>query len=54
MEHEVEIVAAGRKVELNPFTESIVANTIAGLLGSLKGVDLGREVSIALKPKARS
>jgi hypothetical protein len=52
MEYEVEIVAAGRKVEMNPFAESIVGNTLAGLLRSLKGVDLDKEIRLVLKPKA--
>jgi hypothetical protein len=52
MEHEVEIMAAGRKVELNPFAESIVGSTLAGLLRSLKGVDLDKEIRLVLKPKA--
>ena len=51
MEHEVEIVAAGRKIELNPFAEAIVINVMAGLLTSLKGVDVGKEVRLVLKPK---
>jgi hypothetical protein len=53
MEHDIEIVAAGRKVELNPFAESIMINTLAGLLGSLKDVKLDGEVRVVLKPKAR-
>jgi hypothetical protein len=53
MEHEVEILAAGQKVELNPFAESIVVNVVAGLLKSLKGVNLDKEVRVVLKPKAR-
>jgi hypothetical protein len=53
MERDIEIMAAGQKVELNPFAESIVVNTLVGLLGSLKGVTLDGEVRIVLKPKAR-
>jgi hypothetical protein len=53
MEHDVEIVAGGRKIELNPFAESIVSSTIAGLLGALKGIDLGTEIRVVLKPNAR-
>ena len=53
MEHEVEIVSSGRNVELGPFAESIVANTLAGLLGSLKDVKLDGEIRVVLKPKAR-
>jgi len=53
MERDIEIVAAGGKVELNPFAEAIVINTLVGLLGSLKGMNLDGEVRIVLKPKAR-
>jgi hypothetical protein len=53
VEHEVEIVSSGRNVELNPFAESIVINTLAGLLGSLKDVKLDGEIRVVLKPKAR-
>ena len=53
MEHDIEIVAAGKKVELNPFAESIVVNTLAGLLGSLKDVKLDGEIRVVLKPKSR-
>jgi hypothetical protein len=53
MEHDLEIVAAGRKIDLNPFAQSIVSSTLAGLLGALKGIDLGTEIRVVLKPKAR-
>lgn len=53
MERELEIVAAGGKIELNPFTEAVVLNTLVGLLGSLRGVDMNAEVRIVVKPKAR-
>jgi hypothetical protein len=53
MEHEVEILVSGLKVELNPFAESIVANVVVGLLKSLKGIGLDKEVRVVLKPKAR-
>ena len=53
MEHEVEIVASGQKIELNPFAESIVVNVMAGLLKSLKGVSLDKEVRVVLRPKPR-
>ena len=53
MERELEIVAGGEKIDLNPFTESIVLNTLVGLLGSLHGVDMNGEVRVVVKPKAR-
>jgi hypothetical protein len=53
MERELEIVAGGEKIELNPFTESIVLNTLVGLLGSLRGVNMDGEVRLVVKPKAR-
>jgi hypothetical protein len=53
MEREIEIVAAGQKIELNPFSEAIVINTLVGLLGSLKGVSTDGEIRLVLRPKAR-
>jgi len=53
MERDIEIVAAGEKVELNPFAEAIVVNTLVGLLGSLKGIAMDGEIRLVLKPKAR-
>ena len=52
MERELEIVAGGEKIELNPFTESIVLNTLVGLLGSLRGLNMNAEVRVVVKPKA--
>ena len=53
MEREIEIIAAGQKIELNPFSEAIVINTLVGLLGSLKGVKTDSEIRVTMKPKAR-
>ena len=53
MERELEIMAGGEKIELNPFTERIVLNTLVGMLGSLRGVDMNAEVRLVVKPKAR-
>ena len=52
MERELEIVAGGEKIDLNPFTENIVLNTLVGLLGSLRGVDMNAEVRVAVRPRA--
>lgn len=53
MDREIEIVAAGQKIELNPFSEAIVINTLVGLLGSLKGVATDGEIRLVLRPTAR-
>ncbi len=53
MEREIEIVSAGQKIELNPFSETVVINTLVGLLGSLKGVKTDAEIRLVLRPKAR-
>jgi hypothetical protein len=52
MKFEVQISSGGVAVELNDFTERIVCNTIAGLVGSLHEVDMRREIHIVLKPVA--
>ncbi len=51
MAWDLEIVSGGKKVELNPFSESIVLNTLKGLLASLKGVDLESEIRVIVRPK---
>jgi hypothetical protein len=53
MEREIEIVSEGRKIELNPFSETVVVNTLVGLLGSLKGVQVDAEIRLVLRPKVR-
>ena len=50
MQHDLQIVAAGKKVPLNEFARKVVLNTLMGLLGSLSDVDLSGEILVTLKP----
>ncbi len=48
MERELSILNGGDIVALNGFTKSIVMRTIIGMLGSLKDVDVDREIRITI------
>ena len=50
MQHDLQIVSAGKKVPLNKFARKVVLNTLMGLVGSLSDVDMGAEILITLKP----
>ncbi len=50
MEREIQIESAGRRVELNQFSHTVVLNTILGLVGSLRDVDVNAEIRIVVKP----
>jgi hypothetical protein len=54
MERQIQIESRGRTVELNAFSQSIVANTIVALVGSLRGVDLEGEIRIVVKAAEKS
>lgn len=52
---EVELVVNGQPIALKPIMQTMVANTVLGLISSLKGVDKPRTVDIRLRgaaPKA--
>jgi hypothetical protein len=51
MARSVEIVAGGDTVDLNEFTAKIVLNTLLGLLGSLHGVEIDKEIRIVIPAK---
>jgi hypothetical protein len=50
MQHDLQILAAGKKVPLNEFARKVVLNTLLGLLGSLSELDVSGEILITLKP----
>ena len=53
MDREIEILSAGKKVELNAFAERIVLSTLLGLLESLQGVGAGEEIRVTIKAVKR-
>ena len=50
MQHDLQIVSAGKKVPLNDFARKVVLNTLMGLVGSLSDVDVDAEILITVKP----
>ncbi|HYW84234.1 MAG TPA: hypothetical protein VFB30_13305 [Spirochaetia bacterium] len=50
MQHDLQIVSAGKKVPLNEFARKVVLNTLMGLVGSLSDVDMGAEILITIRP----
>jgi hypothetical protein len=50
MDREIRVESGGEAVQLNPFAERIVANTVLGLVGSLHGVDHSAEIRIVVGP----
>jgi hypothetical protein len=51
MEREVEILVNGKKLPLGAFVEKLVGDTVAALVGSLKGGEDGGEIKISIRPK---
>ena len=50
LEHDdVTVVANGEQLPLTPFPNDIIANTITGLVSSLKGVDRIESLKIKIK-----
>ena len=54
MERELSIVSGGDQVGLNVFVKSIVTSTILGMLRSLHGVDVDREIRITISAASES
>ncbi len=46
---EVELLVDGRPLPLAPFVRQILASTIFGLVGALKGGENAREISIRVR-----
>jgi len=44
-------MCGGKQVPLVPFVEAIVRDTVLGLVGSLKGVDAGAEITVRIGPR---
>ena len=49
--YEIEITNGDRKIEMLPFVQAIVGNSIKGMLEALKGYDEDEEVVIRIKNK---
>ena len=51
MEREVEVLVNGKKLPLHPFVIKLVGDTVAALVGSLKGGEEGGEIQVMVRPK---
>jgi hypothetical protein len=51
MEREVVILVDGKKLPLLPFVEKLMGDTVSALVGSLKGAEGAREISISVRPR---
>lgn len=49
MERDVIVTCGGKTVPLNPFVKDIVANTVAGLVGTLKKTDTDEEIVVTIR-----
>lgn len=54
MEREISLVNGDKRVDLNKFTKGIVTSTILGMLQSLRGVDVEREIHIIISAAKRA
>jgi hypothetical protein len=52
MAHSVELVVGGARIPLNDFAERIVANTVLGLVSSLREADIRQEIRLVVSPAA--
>ncbi len=52
MERELSIMCGTDQVGLNEFARAIVTSTILGMLGSLRDVDVEREIRITISARA--
>jgi len=50
MEREVSLSVGGSPVPLNDFTKTLVANTVAALVGTLKKGDIEGEIVLRIGP----
>ena len=51
MEREVEVHVDGKELPLVPFVEKLIGETVAAMVGSLKGGEGGREMTVTIRPK---
>ncbi len=51
MDHEVQVLCDGVPLPLVPFVEQLIANTVSAIVGSLKGGETAKEITIVVKRK---
>jgi len=53
VEHEVRVSCDGVDLPLVPFVEALVGNTVAALIGSLKGAEGAREIQVLVSARQK-
>lgn len=53
MDYEVKITCDGEKIPMNKYVKQVVGNVTAGLLTTLKRIDLTKETVISIKKKEK-
>ncbi len=53
MDYEVEITCGGEKIPMNDYVKMVVANVAAGLLTTLKRIDLTKETVISIRKREK-
>ena len=54
MARDLSILNGGELVGLNDFVKDIVTNTILGMLGALRDIDVSREIRITISASGQS
>lgn len=54
MEHEAEVLIDGKPLPLVPFVEKLVAETVSAMIGSLKGGEGAKEITIVVRRKGEA
>jgi hypothetical protein len=53
VEREVQVYCDGKSIPLVPFVERLLGETIAAMIGSLKGAEGAKEITVVINTKAR-
>jgi len=51
LDFELEVVVNGASLRMAPFVQQIIAATLTGLIGTLKGAENPREIQVRLRRK---
>jgi hypothetical protein len=49
MKHEVQVLCDGKPIPLVPFVEELLGATLAAMIGSLKGAEGAKEITVSVK-----
>jgi hypothetical protein len=51
VEHEVQVLCDGKSIPLVPFIEKFLGATLTAMIGTLKGAEEAKEITIVVRPK---